>query len=134
MEYKKSYKGFVLFLLAYIALMCAPVLLPGEDYALMTRLCLNATIIGVAGLMAIIWRTEQVYWINGVTFEQARDAGSERRRAFALAHLVRIGYAAAGYALFSIIAQACGISWWFDLIVWCVALFGAAISTMNIKL
>ena len=80
-EYRKSYRGLVLWLVGYTALSLAPTLLPeGTDPGIEIRLVLALTAAAVAGLMAIIWKTESVYWINGTSFEQARDAGSDRRR------------------------------------------------------
>ena len=88
----------------------------------------------VAGLMAIIWKTESVYWINGTSFEQARDAGSDRRREFAAAHLRVFGRFALGYVVFSAIMQWRGVTWGVDLAVFCVGLIGAAIGTLKVKL
>ena len=134
MEYKKSYRGLVFWMIGYIVVMFAPMFLPKMDGGLLTRLTLILGMAGIPALMWIIWRWEKVYWINGVTFEQARDAGSERRRAFAMAHLKPFGLAALGYIVFSVIMQLCGVHFWIDIVVFCVALIGAAISTMKVKL
>lgn len=134
MEYRKSYKGLVLWLLGFTAVMCAPMLLETEDGGLLTRLSLNLTSLGIVALMAIIWRTESAYWINGVTFEQARDAGSARRRAFAMAHLRAFGRFAAGFALFSVIMQARGVHFAADIVVFCVGIVATAIGTIRIRL
>ncbi len=70
MEYRKSYRGFVLWLAGYTTLMFFPLLLPPEtDAGLVLRLIQNLTSASLAGLMWIIWRTENVYWISGTTFE-----------------------------------------------------------------
>ena len=134
-EYRKSYKGLVLWLVGYTALSLAPVLLPeGTDPGIEIRLVLALTAAAVAGLMAIIWKTESVYWINGTSFEQARDAGSDRRREFAAAHLRVFGRFALGYVVFSAIMQWRGVTWGVDLAVFCVGLIGAAIGTLKVKL
>ena len=75
-----------------------------------------------------------MYWINGVSFEQARDAGSERRRAFAMAHLKPFAVVALGYAAFTMVMHLCGVHFWIDIAVFCIALTGAAFSTIKIKL
>ena len=133
MEYKKSYRGFVLWLLGFTAAVFLPLLLRA-DAAVTLRLVLNLTSVGVAVLAWIIWRTESVYWINGTTFEQARDAGSERRRAFAAAHLRAFARFAAGYALFSAFMQLRHFSYTIDIIVFNVGLIATAVSTIRIKL
>ena len=134
-EYRKSYKGLVLWLVGYTALSLAPTLLPeGTDPGIEIRLVLSLTAAAVAGLMAIIWKTESVYCINGTSFEQARDAGSDRRREFAAAHLRVFGRFALGYVVFSAIMQWRGVTWGVDLAVFCVGLIGAAIGTLKVKL
>ena len=134
-EYRKSYKGLVLWLVGYMALSLAPALLPeGTDPGIEIRLVLALTAAAVAGLMAIIWKTESVYWINGTSFEQARDAGSDRRREFAAAHLRVFGRFALGYVVFSAIMQWRGVTWGVDLAVFCVGLIAAAVGTLKVKL
>ena len=134
-EYRKSYKGLVLWLVGYTALSLAPTLLPeGTDPGIEIRLVLALTAAAVAGLMAIIWKTESVYWINGTSFEQARDAGSDRRREFAAAHLRVFGRFALGYVVFSAIMQWRGVTWGVDLAVFCVGLIAAAVGTLKVKL
>ena len=134
-EYRKSYKGLVLWLVGYTALSLAPTLLPeGTEPGIEIRLVLALTAAAVAGLMAIIWKTESVYWINGTSFEQARDAGSDRRREFAAAHLRVFGRFALGYVVFSAIMQWRGVTWGVDLAVFCVGLIAAAVGTLRVKL
>ena len=135
MEYRKSYRGLALWLAAYTAALFSPLLLPkGTDADLQMRLVFNLTSAGIVGLMWIILRTESVYWINGVTFEQARDAGSARRRAFAAAHLRAFGWFALGYAAFSAVTQLSGCSHVLDIVVFIVGLIAAAASTLRVKL
>ena len=135
MEYRKSYKGLVLWLAGYLAAVLLPMLLPeGTNAGLVMRLVFNLTSIGIAVLMWIIWRTESVYWINGTSFEQARDAGSERRRAFAAAHLKVFARFAVGYAVFSAIMQLIGVHLAVDIVVFTVGLIVAAFSTVKFKL
>lgn len=134
MEYKKSYRGFVLWLLGFMAAAFSPLLLPTDDAGLLIRLVQNLTSIGLVILAWIILRTESVYWINGTTFEQARDAGSERRRAYASAHLRVFARFAAGYFLFSAFMQWRHFSYTIDIIVFTVGIIVTAVSTIRIKL
>jgi len=124
-----------LWLAGYTASAFSPLLLPeGTDAGLTLRLIQNLTSLGIVALIWIIWRTESVYWINGVTFEQARDAGSERRRAFAAAHLKPFGIFALGYAAFSAFMQLRGYSLVIDIAVFTVGIIAVALSTTRIKL
>ena len=135
MEYRKSYKAFVIWLVVYLAAMFSPMLLPKDtDAGLVMRLVFNLTSLGLVVLMWIIWRTESVYWINGTTFEQARDAGSARRRAFALAHMKVFARFALGYAIFSIIMQLQNVGFVADIVAFCVGLIASALLTLRIRL
>ena len=134
MELKKSYKGFVLFMLGFAAALFALCFLPTEDTGLVMRLICNLSTAGIALLAYIIYRTEYVYWYNGTEYEEAVAAGSERRKAFARKHLDRFASCAAAYLLYSSAAQAMGWPWWIDLILSGVGLVAAAVSTMKFKL
>jgi hypothetical protein len=119
--------GFMLALL----LIC---LMPFEDEAIMTRLVMNLMTAGVAVLAYIIYRTEQVYWYNGTEYEEAIQAGSERRREFARRHLVRFANAAGLFLAFSLISYLLKLPIWVDIVVGCIGIMAAAFSTMKIKL
>ena len=134
MELKKSYKGFVWFMLIYVAAMFLIAFLPLEDEGLLIRLIMAETTLGVAVLAYIVYRTEHVYWYNGTESEEAVAAGSERRKAFAKKHLDRFAACAAACLLYSSAAQAMGWPFWIDIVLCCVALIAAAISTVKIKL
>lgn len=134
MELKKSYKGFVLWLVIFTVVMFSFCFLPTEDGGLLTRLICVEMTCGMAVLAYIIYRTEYVYWYNGTTYEEAVAAGSERRKAFAKKHLDRFAACAALCVLYSAAAHAMGWPFWIDLIVSSVGLVVAAISTIRIKL
>ena len=134
MEYKKSYKGFLLWLAGFIAALLLLSFIPAEDGGLVTRLICNLKTISLALLTWIIYKTEAVYWYNGTEYEAARDAGSERRKAFAWKHFELFGWSAAIYLVFSIIAQFFGLPFWLDLAFAFVLVIGTAFSTMPIKL
>ena len=93
--YRKSYKGLVIWVLAFLAALLVVCFLPYKSPAVPGRLMTHLCTFGIASLSWMIWRTEQVYWYNGVSFEEAEKAGSERRKAYALRHFRLFG----GYAL-----------------------------------
>ena len=134
MELKKSYKGLVLWMIGFVAALFAISFLPVEDEGLIVRLIMVMTSLGVALLAYIVYRTEYVYWYNGTEYEEAAAAGSERRRAFAKKHLDRFAACAAACLLYSSAAHALGWPFWIDIVLYCVALIAAAISTMKFKL
>lgn len=134
MEYKKSYKGLVWWLVLMFALTVAAAFLPIRDGDLMTRISLNVMGFLLVALMFIIYKAEAVYWINGVTFEEAEEAGSERRKRFALRHLERFGWFALLYLLFSVGAQLTGIGMGYDAALWAIGLIVTAVCTIPIKL
>ena len=134
MKLKKSYKGLVLGVIGFVAALFAISFLPVEDEGLIIRLIMVMTALGVALLAYIVYRTEYVYWYNGTEYEEAVAAGSERRRAFAKKHLDRFTACAAACLLYSSAAHALGWPFWIDIVLLCVALIAAAISTMKFKL
>ena len=131
---KKSYTGFILWIVLYLGILFSMAFLPIENDGVMIRLILSFTALAVTGMMLIIYISEQVYWINGVTYEQAVDAGSERRKLFARRHLVRFGIFTAIYVLFAVVGQIIGIPFWIDIVVFTLGMIAAAISTINIRL
>lgn len=131
---KKSYTGFVVWLIAFIVAVCVLVPMMGDDFQQAMRLILLLMGWGMAALAFIIWRTEQVYWYNGTSYEEAEAAGSERRKAFAWKHLRVFGGYALEISAFVALMHVLGASAWIDFTVGTVGLVAAAFSTMPIKL
>ena len=76
---KKSYTGLILWLIVYTVTIFLPAFLPTDDGGLLTRIIMGWTAIAILLLMLMIYISEKVYWINGVTYEEAVEAGSARR-------------------------------------------------------
>ncbi|MGN0318518.1 MAG: hypothetical protein ACI4E1_11370 [Lachnospira sp.] len=134
MEYKKSYLGFVLWMIAFIAVDIGSGFIKLPTVHMTVALFDNIMIVGIFVLSFIIYKTEAVYWYNGTEYEDARDAGSERRKKFALEHMKRFGCFAAGFLIYSIASLLLDIPYGFDIIVAVIGIVAAAISTINIKL
>ena len=62
-EYKKSYKGLVIWLILYMAAFFVPVFLPAE-VKLITLLCYNIMIIGCAVLTYMIYKNEKIFFVK----------------------------------------------------------------------
>lgn len=134
MEFKKSYTGFIIWLIAFLVIFFGVAFLPIEDTNLMVRITYNLCTILVTLLAFIILKTENVYWYNGVSYEQALKAGSLRRREYAGKHFKRFAIFSDAFLLFSMVAQSVGISHWIDFAVLVVGILAVAISTMKTEL
>ena len=134
MELKKSYKGFLLWMLIFVVTMLGCALLPIEESAVLTRIVMNVCVLNIVLLAFIIYKTEYVYWYNGTEYKQAVEAGSERRKAFAKKHLKRFGVFAVLYLAYSVVAQLSQVPYGVDIAIASVGMVVVAISTIKFKL
>ena len=132
--YKKSYTGFIVWLLAFLAGMAAICFCPVEDEGVLIRLIILLMSWYMAGLTFYVWRTEQIYWYNGTSFEDAEAAGPERRKEFAWKHFRIFGRFALLVTAVSCVTYFLGWSAWIDFSVGTVGLIISAFCTMPIKL
>lgn len=133
-EYKKSYKLFILWIIAMIITSFLPAFLYEMKLQIMLAIVDNILTIDIFLLTLIIYLTESIYWYNGTTFEQARDAGSERRKAFAAAHMKRFGIFALAFLIYSIISIFIGLPSALDVVICVIGIVAVALSTIKIKL
>ena len=131
---KKSYTGFVLGLLVYVAALMSLALIPEVDEHSVMRLIMLMTVWYMAWLSFHIWRTEQIYWYNGTTYEDAVNAGSDRRKAFAWQHFRLFVFFALLQTLLSCAACLLGWSEWIDFTFGTVGTIVTACRTIPIKL
>ena len=130
---KKSYLGLVIWLIAYTALMTAGGFLPlGAD--LLIRVFMVFSAVSLVILMAMMYFMDTVYWMNGVSFEQALEAGIERRKRYAFLNLRLFGIFAIAYTLYSIVAYVLHFPWVVDIVVFTVATIVVAIYSNRYKL
>lgn len=134
MTLKKSYKAFVLWMIGFLAAIFAVAFIPAEDETLPMRLIILLVAWGMVSMCCIIRKTEYVYWINGITYEDAVEAGSERRKEFARRHLVIFLRFALLLTAVSVLTTLLGWSAWIDFTFGTVGLIVAAIRTTSIKL
>lgn len=141
--YKKTYKPLILWLLFFLA---ASTLMPMginrimQEHLKMTwgagaevKMILMFMVLAIDGLMWMIYAGEYVYWINGgPSFEEAKAAGSEKRKAYAEAHLkvfLKMTLLCCIYLAISLLFRfPMGI----DIVAITAAVVGAAIKTMPI--
>lgn len=134
MELKKSYKGFVIWLIAFCVCMFGCAFLPIDDSYIICRIVLNICMISMAVLAFIIYKTGYVYWYNGTTYEEAIEAGAERRKSFAWKHFRDFGLFALAFLIFSIIAQILSIGLWNDIVIATIGIMAVAIGTIRFRL
>lgn len=133
-DYKKSYKGLIIYLMAFFAVLIIVGILSVWKNFMPALIIVNTMTVGITGLMYVIYKTENVYWINGIDYEKALLASSERRKDFALRHLKRMGKA----AIFGLVISGMSLifEWnsWIVYVIVIITFIGSAISTMNFKL
>ena len=134
MELKKSYKGFVLWMIGFLAAIFAVAFIPAQDEMIPMRLIMLVMAWGVASMAFLIWKTESVYWYNGTSYEDAVAAGSERRKEFAWKHLVVFLRFALMMTAVSVATGLLGWSAWIDFAFATVGLCVACCMTVPIKL
>lgn len=134
MKLKKSYKGFIIWMICYMLAETSVVFLPVKDSGLLARICMIVTALGIVLLTLIIYLTENIFWYSGMPYETALNAGSEARKLYAFRHLKLFGIFTAAYLLFSTVMQLLHLSIWIDIVVFTVGITVAAICSMRIKL
>lgn len=131
---KKSYTSFVVGLLGFLSTVIAIGFIPSEDWQLPMRLIMLVMTWYMAGLSFHVWRTEQIYWYNGTTYEEAEAAGTERRKEFAWKHFRLFGMFALCQTVLSCGMYLLGFSAWIDFVFGTVGLIVTALCTISIKL
>lgn len=137
MEYKKTYKGFLYCLMMYLFILI------GLSYVTQSGvintyttiyLILNITNIWILALTYIIYKTENIYWFTGIIYEDAKNAGSVRRKQYALKHLKIFGKFTVIYMLLNIIFVLLHINIIISTLVWIISLIATALLTMKYEL
>lgn len=132
---KKDYAGFWMFMLFYVtAMICSALWLPIKDNHLMTRVMLCQTTLQIEILMLIMYFADRIYWVNGISFEEAEAAGPERRKAYAGKLVKRFGILALVCMVSSTLLHIMHASIGNDIIIVLVGSIGCAISIIPIKL
>ena len=132
--YKKSYTGFVIWLIGFCVVVVGACFLPNLGTQLTLAVVDNASTIGIFILTLLIYQTESVYWYTGTSYEDAKAVGSERRKAFALAHMKRFGCLALMFLAYSVVSLMVGIPYGFDVTIACAGILIVALSTIKLKL
>ena len=134
MKYKKSYKGLIICIILFFVIMIGIVFLPLSDSGLYLRITTNVCMISLSVLTFIIYKTQYIYWYNGIEYAEALKLSPEKRKSFALKYFKRFFILSVIIFLFSIVMHITSQNSWIDFIVAMLGLIIIAISTIKIKL
>ena len=135
MEYKHTYKGFIAFFIGFIIALGGFAFLSGlYFYQHIVRVSISVVTVGVTLLTFIIYKTQYIYWFNGITYDDALEAGEIRRKEYAMAHFRLFTIFSSLQVMFSLIMGILAITQWVDFAVSAVALCMVGIGTLKIKL
>lgn len=134
-EYEKTYKPFIAWLIGFpIFLILITKGLANLSVKISVLVTLILTVFSLYLLMLMIYKGEYVYWINGgPTFEEAKEAGSEKRKEFAKAHLdifSKITWLSFVYGAISLLLK---FNMWLDIVVIIMMVVIGTFSTIMIE-
>ncbi len=135
----KSYKLLIMWIIGVLVLMISASIIAEKYFSefstsVIAKIFLLLTLIVLLILFYIIYKTENIYWINGTSYEAAKSATSERRKKFAIIHLRIFFKATAIYSVYCIIGILVNTSVIIDTIIFLILTITAAVRTIPIKL
>lgn len=133
-DYRKSWTGFILWLILFMAAIILIGALPIQQGSTALRLVALTVLWGIQALLAIILRNGHVDWFSGVSYEDAKAAGSTRRTAFAWKHFCRFGYLALLCTAEILISWMLALPVWIDMLLVVAGMIGVSVSTIFIQL
>ena len=142
MQYKKTYAGFVIWLVIYLAILMLLSIVPGLIFKddieahmdLYIRIIDNAGLLLLLPLLYYIYRTGYIYLFSGMTYERACEAGIYRCKSYARRHLLLFGGFAIASLILSGMLQILHQPWWVDFSFFCIGLVAICVRAMFFKL
>lgn len=134
-EYKKTYKPLILWLILFpLIAIVIPLRFINASEKILALTLMTISLVAIYLLMLLIYKGEYVYWINGgPSFEEARQAGSEKRREYARAHLdIFLKYTLLGL-IYLPVSLILNFSMWIDILLIFMLIVIAALKTVGIK-
>lgn len=132
---KKTYKPIIIWSFLVLAVSVAPsLLLKTPDPRALTALTDLVIALSITGLMYYIYKKEYVYYYNGISYEKALAAGSERRRAYRLSLFRLFSFATLTLAIISAVMENYGANVWAQLGAFVTVFTGAAVWSIRYKL
>ncbi len=135
----KSYKLLALWLILYVVIaVLFAILLVLIDVNIsskaLTIFWFYFTSIFLISFHFMIYKTERIYYINYISYKEAREATSEERRDFAYRHLVIFCIATIIFITYSIFSFIFRLPTAMDIGAWAIIIIFSAIRTIPIKL
>lgn len=134
-EYKKTYKPLILWLILFpLIAIVIPLRFINSSEKILGLALMTISLVAIYLLMLLIYKGEYVYWINGgPSFQEARQAGSEKRREYARAHLdIFLKYTLLGL-IYLPVSLILNFSMWIDILFIFMLIVIAALKTAGIK-
>ena len=101
---KKSYKGFMAWLVLFCVGVLAIILMDIKNIDLVGLVLGNYIFITLAILTGMIYKNEAIYWYTGISYQEACAVTSKQRKEYAYKHFIRFLMVCLGYFVYSIIA------------------------------
>lgn len=133
-EFKKTYKPFIAWLIGFpIFLILITKGLDNLPLKISVLVTLILTVVSLYLLMLMIYKGEYVYWINGgPSFEEAKEAGSEKRKKYAKLHLDIFSKITLVSVIYGAISFLLKFSMWLDIVVITMIVVIATFTTITI--
>ncbi len=133
---KKTYKGFVGWMIFFFAgeILFSMTAMKFVDENFTVFASFSFTLVLLDILTYIIYKTEYIYWYNGMPYDTAAKASSEERKNYAHEHMMRFLYGTFAWAVYGMAKCFFEISLWVDILAFMVIIITTAVSTIKIKL
>ena len=136
---QKTHKGLIAWLVSFFLVLGAAVFIANSDWASIPKKHELKIVLTLAALMmCVLFRTitltQNIYWINGISYEAAAAANAQQRRAFAWAHEYVFLQGMAVWVLYACLGAAFGSLIFADLFVFMLCLILSALRTVSIRL
>ena len=135
-EYKKSYLGFIIILLLYLAAAFAPAFIPAMQKrpgATTAWMCFT-TAIFVFAMIIYIYKSGKIYIFSGITYEDALKVSPEKRRNYAYLHVKKFLPCTVILIAYSVLAYIAKLPDAVSIVLMMVVLLATAFSTNKIRL
>ena len=131
---KKSYKGFMAWLVLFCVGVLAIILMDIKNIDLVGLVLGNYIFITLAILTGMIYKNEAIYWYTGISFQEACAVTSKQRKEYAYKHFIRFFITCLLYLFYSIIAYFFLFFFGMNMTICCLLIMVCALSTTSIKL
>lgn len=133
-EYIKTYKPLIAWLIGFPIMIIFITRFIDSSEKISVLISLLMMVISLYILMLIIYKGQYVYWINGgPNYEEAKIAGSEKRKQYAKAHLDLFGKMTLVCFIYGLISLLFRVSIFIDIIIISGAIIVTAFQTVPIK-